>query len=115
MHVPIYPVLGNHDYEGDVAAWYRMAERNPRWQYPNRHYTIKVGDLATIFMPSIPIIPIGIAEALPDFDNSTKSPSKKGGKSPLAIIHCGRKVVMVADIKAKAYDLGDCARYFAIT
>lgn len=47
--VPIFPVLGNHDYRGDVLAWLEMTDRNPRWHYPSRHYAVTFEKLVTIY------------------------------------------------------------------
>lgn len=44
-NVPIYPVLGNHDYRGSVEAWLEMAARVPRWRMPDRFYEIRWGNL----------------------------------------------------------------------
>ncbi len=47
--VPIFPVLGNHDYRGDTLAWLEMTNRNDRWNYPSRHYSIVFEELVTIY------------------------------------------------------------------
>ena len=47
--IPIFPVLGNHDYKGDVGAWLEMSARQPRWRYPSRHYSIEFPSLVTFY------------------------------------------------------------------
>lgn len=46
--VPIYPVLGNHDYGLDPGAQIRMTNRWPRWRFPRRFYQITFGNIATV-------------------------------------------------------------------
>ena len=40
LHVPWYPVLGNHDYGGDVRAQIDYTTRSDRWTMPARYYTV---------------------------------------------------------------------------
>lgn len=46
--LPIYPVLGNHDYKGNPQAQIDYSVVNKRWRFPNRFYDIQFGDLATV-------------------------------------------------------------------
>jgi len=46
--VPIYALLGNHDYKGDVEVQMQMSEINPRWVLPNRNYTLNFGNILKI-------------------------------------------------------------------
>jgi acid phosphatase len=43
--LPIYPVLGNHDYRGNPSAQIEFSLVNRRWRFPNRFYTVRFGDL----------------------------------------------------------------------
>lgn len=45
---PIYPILGNHDYRGNVEAMLRYDERNPRWHLPHRFYRVDYGSMLRI-------------------------------------------------------------------
>ena len=47
--VPIFPVLGNHDYDGNVESWLEMSKRQPRWRYPSRHYSLEFPNIVTFF------------------------------------------------------------------
>ena len=47
--VPLFPVLGNHDYDGNIRSWMEIDKRHPRWNFPSRHYSIVVPDLLTIY------------------------------------------------------------------
>ncbi|MBQ47370.1 MAG: hypothetical protein CMP10_07855 [Zetaproteobacteria bacterium] len=46
--VPLYPILGNHDYKGSTEAQIAMTAKNPRWHMPNRFYSIKFGNLLKV-------------------------------------------------------------------
>ena len=46
--VPIYPVLGNHDYRGDLQAMLDHSTRSPRWHMPNRFYSVTFGDVVKL-------------------------------------------------------------------
>jgi tartrate-resistant acid phosphatase type 5 len=39
----IYPVFGNHDYRGNATALIAYSQRNPRWHFPGRFYTVDFG------------------------------------------------------------------------
>jgi tartrate-resistant acid phosphatase type 5 len=43
--LPIYAVLGNHDYFGNPAAEIEYTLINSRWHMPNRFYSVRFGDL----------------------------------------------------------------------
>lgn len=63
--VPIYPVLGNHDYgdpDGDErcngaspAAQVRATGRVPRWTFPARHYTLESPLASIVLFDSEPV------------------------------------------------------------
>ncbi len=80
--VPIYPVLGNHDYHGSVAAWYEMAEQKSRWQFPNRHYSIRFPDVVTIYGIDS-YYPVGIKDAIPDFGHKNSGWTIAMGHHPI--------------------------------
>jgi len=42
---PIYPVLGNHDYKGNIDAQIEYSKINPRWKLPYRFYRVDFGNL----------------------------------------------------------------------
>ena len=46
--VPIYPVLGNHDYKQNPGAEIEYTLINPRWRLPNRFYSLSWGHLLKI-------------------------------------------------------------------
>ena len=46
--VPIYAVLGNHDYKNNPSAQIEFTLLNPRWYMPNRFYSVTFGDLVKI-------------------------------------------------------------------
>ena len=65
--VPIFPVLGNHDYDGDVASWLQMSERHPRWNYPSRHYSLEFPNIVTFYALDTQY-PVNVREhGIPDF------------------------------------------------
>ncbi len=47
-HLPIFPVLGNHDYKGNPQAQIDYSLINNRWRFPNRFYDVRFGDLVTV-------------------------------------------------------------------
>ncbi|MDX1803199.1 MAG: metallophosphoesterase [Alcanivorax sp.] len=36
--IPVYLVLGNHDWKGNAAAWLALAKQNPLIHFPNYYY-----------------------------------------------------------------------------
>lgn len=46
--VPIFAVLGNHDYKGDVDAQVAMTNIQERWHMPQRFYRISFGSLLQV-------------------------------------------------------------------
>ncbi len=46
--LPIFAVLGNHDYKGNPAAQIEMTLVNKRWYMPNRFYSLRFGSLLTL-------------------------------------------------------------------
>lgn len=46
--LPIYAILGNHDYKGNPAAQIEMTLVNKRWYMPNRFYSVRFGSLLTL-------------------------------------------------------------------
>ena len=56
QNLPVFAILGNHDYKGNIAAQIAYTQKNPRWQMPHRFYAIEFGDLVrlTVFDSSYP-------------------------------------------------------------
>lgn len=46
--LPIYAILGNHDYKGNPAAQIEMTLINKRWYMPNRFYSLRFGSLLSV-------------------------------------------------------------------
>lgn len=46
--LPLYPVLGNHDYKGQANAQIEYSLVNHRWKLPKRFYSVKAGKLLEI-------------------------------------------------------------------
>ncbi len=38
---PVFPSLGNHDYQGSVQAQIDYSAKNPRWRMPARYYKVR--------------------------------------------------------------------------
>jgi hypothetical protein len=47
-HVPIFPVLGNHDYRQNPKALIERTEIDSRWMMPARFFSVTFGNLAKI-------------------------------------------------------------------
>jgi tartrate-resistant acid phosphatase type 5 len=47
-NLPIYPILGNHDYKGKPEVQIEYSLINPRWQMPNRFYSLYFSDLVRL-------------------------------------------------------------------
>ncbi len=63
-HVPIFPVLGNHDYDGDPWLFRQADTINPRWWFPHRHYPVLFEDLLALYAIDT-MSPVFIHRALP--------------------------------------------------
>jgi hypothetical protein len=48
--LPIYAMLGNHDYQHDPLAEVDYSLANPRWHLPNRFYRVKFGELLDLIV-----------------------------------------------------------------
>jgi tartrate-resistant acid phosphatase type 5 len=46
--VPIYAILGNHDYKSNPASQIQYSSISPRWKMPNRFYSVDFGFLLKI-------------------------------------------------------------------
>ncbi len=46
--LPIFAVLGNHDYKGNPGVQIQYSEINPRWYMPNRFYEVRFGQLVKL-------------------------------------------------------------------
>ncbi|MGH7486951.1 MAG: metallophosphoesterase, partial [bacterium] len=43
LHLPLFPVLGNHDYCGNPDAQLAAGNRFPEWHFPAREYLLQAG------------------------------------------------------------------------
>ncbi len=69
--LPIFPVLGNHDYNGDPWLFKSADTINARWWFPHRHYQVLFEDLLALYAIDT-MSPIFIHTALPTLaDRST--------------------------------------------
>ncbi|MEM6801769.1 MAG: metallophosphoesterase, partial [Bacteroidota bacterium] len=41
LNIPWYPVLGNHDYGGNVAAQFEYSNKSESWTFPAKYYAIQ--------------------------------------------------------------------------
>jgi len=46
--LPIYPVLGNHDYRGVPSSWIARGQETPEWKFPGRSWSTHFGDIISI-------------------------------------------------------------------
>ena len=67
--VPIYPVLGNHDYKQDTQPQIDYSKKNPRWKMPHRFYRVDFGNLLRVvgFDSAYPDICLNAAKCSVDF------------------------------------------------
>lgn len=47
-HLPIYPVLGNHDYKGNANAQIAYTNHSTRWHLPHRFYAVNFSNLVEL-------------------------------------------------------------------
>jgi hypothetical protein len=81
--VPIFPVLGNHDYLGNAASWIEMGDLSQRWTFPSRHYSIVVPGLITIYALDS-VYPVRIKKhGIPNFGKSDTPWTIAMGHHPL--------------------------------
>jgi tartrate-resistant acid phosphatase type 5 len=48
--VPIFAILGNHDWKGNYRAQIQLGEKINRWYMPARHYLVSLGDMLSLAM-----------------------------------------------------------------
>ncbi len=46
--IPIFPVLGNHDYKGNANVQILKTEKTPRWKMPHRFYRVDFGEIVRV-------------------------------------------------------------------
>ena len=46
--LPLYPILGNHDYKGNPDAQIEYSKVKANWNFPNRFYSINFGKLLEV-------------------------------------------------------------------
>jgi len=46
--VPVYPVLGNHDYRGIPSSWILRSRQHPKWRFPGRSWSVQFGDILSV-------------------------------------------------------------------
>ena len=62
--LPLFPTLGNHDYNGNPFLWKDADKINPRWWFPHRHYQVLFEDLLALYAIDT-LSPVFIHTALP--------------------------------------------------
>lgn len=75
LHVPWYPILGNHDHQGSVDAQVAYTEISDRWTMPARYYartepTSDSTDVLFVFLDTTPMV-----ESPAGFDASDWNPA----------------------------------------
>ncbi len=61
--VPIFPVLGNHDYKGNAEAIIEYSKTHHRWRMPKRFYRMQFGNMLNV---------VAFDSNFPDFCFSSK-------------------------------------------
>lgn len=61
LMIPWYPILGNHEYEGNTDAVLNYSNISRRWQMPSRYYSIsqsisKIVEVLILFIDTPPLI-----------------------------------------------------------
>lgn len=84
--VPLFPVFGNHDYDGNIRSWIEMARKNPRWNFPSRHYSIMVPELLTIYAIDSNFPYQITSQGIPDFGDSTTPWTIAFGHHPMVSV-----------------------------
>lgn len=46
--LPLFPILGNHDYKGNADAQIEYSKIKENWHFPSRFYSVKFGSLLEI-------------------------------------------------------------------
>ena len=46
--IPLYPILGNHDYKGNPNAQIEYTKTNKNWNFPHRFYSLVIDDLLEV-------------------------------------------------------------------
>ncbi len=80
--LPIFPALGNHDYNGDPRIWTQAGEINARWWFPHRHYEALFEDLLALYVIDT-TNPLFIHTALPALEQRSTPWSIAYGHHPL--------------------------------
>lgn len=56
LHIPLFPVLGNHDYCGNPDAQIDASERFPEWRFPAREYVLRGGTADFAMIDTTPFV-----------------------------------------------------------
>ncbi len=80
--LPIFPALGNHDYNGNPWIWKEADTINPRWWFPHRHYQVLFEDLLALYVIDT-LSPIFIHKAVPALTDRLTPWSIAFGHHPL--------------------------------
>lgn len=68
LHLPLYPVLGNHDYCGNAAA--QIDAPLPYWRFPAPSYALETEVASFVFLDTTPIAKGKAPPAAPQFANA---------------------------------------------
>ncbi|MCX6111256.1 MAG: metallophosphoesterase [Proteobacteria bacterium] len=85
--VPIYAVLGNHDYKSNPSAQIEFTLLNPRWYMPNRFYSVTFGDLIKIIALDSNMVDICLNPAFCGIDFLRESLQVKDTKWTVVMAH----------------------------
>ncbi len=66
-----YPVLGNHDYLGQPAAWIHRHRQTPSFFFPSRSWAVDFGDVVTVVGVDSEVPWLGGSDGLDKFSDKT--------------------------------------------
>jgi len=70
--LPVYPVLGNHDYRGAPSSWIERSHETPKWKFPGRSWSTHFGDVISIHGIDSNMAFYGGIPPLPETDASSQ-------------------------------------------